>query len=147
MVDLQQDDDLHPASPRIRDTFVELAQNALIPAVERHGVRLVGVANVKGQAGAFGGSFRSANFESRSGHRSISPPLLGNELFAKAGRSEQLRVRDLDHDLTAESLIHRRLNRRHAAHAEFTLDDVSVGQRLPNSIPIASCRTDPCCLR
>lgn len=39
---LQQDYDLQPASPRTRDAFIELAQNALIPAVERHGGRLVG---------------------------------------------------------------------------------------------------------
>jgi hypothetical protein len=38
---LQQDFDLHPASPRTRDAFVALAQNALVPAAERHGARLV----------------------------------------------------------------------------------------------------------
>jgi hypothetical protein len=39
---LQQDFDLHPASPRTRDAFVALAQEALVPAAERHGARLVG---------------------------------------------------------------------------------------------------------
>lgn len=38
---LQQDFDLCPASPRTRDTFVALAQEALVPAAERHGARLV----------------------------------------------------------------------------------------------------------
>jgi hypothetical protein len=38
---LQQDFDLHPASPRTRDAFVALAQEALVPAAERHGARLV----------------------------------------------------------------------------------------------------------
>jgi hypothetical protein len=38
---LQQDFDLHPASPRTRDAFVALAQDALVPAAERHGARLV----------------------------------------------------------------------------------------------------------
>ncbi len=42
MIYLQQDFDLHPASPRTRDAFVALAQDALVPAAERHGARLVG---------------------------------------------------------------------------------------------------------
>ena len=41
MIYLQQDFDLHPASPRTRDAFVALAQDALVPAAERHGARLV----------------------------------------------------------------------------------------------------------
>jgi hypothetical protein len=41
MLYLQQDYDLHPASPRTRDAFVALAQEALVPAAERHGARLV----------------------------------------------------------------------------------------------------------
>lgn len=41
MIYLQQDYDLHPASPRTRDAFVELARQALVPAAERHGARLV----------------------------------------------------------------------------------------------------------
>ena len=41
MIYLQQDFDLHPASPRTRDAFVALARDALVPAVERHGARLV----------------------------------------------------------------------------------------------------------
>src|SRR5262245_4101336 len=41
MLYLQQDFDLHPASPRTRDAFVTLAQDALVPAAERHGARLV----------------------------------------------------------------------------------------------------------
>ena len=41
MLYLQQDFDLHPASPRTRDAFVALAQEALVPAAERHGARLV----------------------------------------------------------------------------------------------------------
>lgn len=41
MIYLQQDFDLHPASPRTRDAFVALAQEALVPAAERHGARLV----------------------------------------------------------------------------------------------------------
>jgi hypothetical protein len=41
MIHLQQDYDLHPASPRTRDAFVELSRNDLIPAAERHGARLV----------------------------------------------------------------------------------------------------------
>jgi hypothetical protein len=42
MLYLQQDFDLAPASPRTRDAFVALAQEALVPAAERHGARLVG---------------------------------------------------------------------------------------------------------
>ena len=42
MIYLQQDFDLHPASPRTRDAFVALAETALVPAAERHGARLVG---------------------------------------------------------------------------------------------------------
>jgi hypothetical protein len=38
---LQQDFDLHPASPRTLDAFVALAQAALVPSAERHGARLV----------------------------------------------------------------------------------------------------------
>ncbi len=41
MIYQQQDFDLHPASPRTRDAFVALAQDALVPAAERHGARLV----------------------------------------------------------------------------------------------------------
>jgi hypothetical protein len=41
MIYLQQDYDLHPASPRTRDAFVALAEKALVPAAERHGARLV----------------------------------------------------------------------------------------------------------
>ena len=41
MLYLQQDFDLHPASPRTRDAFVALAREALVPAAERHGARLV----------------------------------------------------------------------------------------------------------
>ena len=41
MIYLQQDFDLHPASPRTRDAFVALAQDALVPAAERHGARLI----------------------------------------------------------------------------------------------------------
>jgi len=41
MIYLQQDFDLHPASPRTRDAFVALAQDALVAAAERHGARLI----------------------------------------------------------------------------------------------------------
>lgn len=41
MIYLQQDYDLHPASPRTRDAFVRLAQEELVPVAERHGARLV----------------------------------------------------------------------------------------------------------
>jgi hypothetical protein len=41
MLYLQQDFDLAPASPRTRDAFIELASEALVPAAERHGARLV----------------------------------------------------------------------------------------------------------
>ncbi len=41
MIYLQQDFDLHPASPRTRDAFVALAQDALVPAAERLGAQLV----------------------------------------------------------------------------------------------------------
>ncbi len=41
MLYLQQDFDLSPASPRTRDAFAALAQDALVPAAERHGARLV----------------------------------------------------------------------------------------------------------
>ena len=41
MLYLQQDFDLHPASPRTRDAFVALAREALVPSAERHGARLV----------------------------------------------------------------------------------------------------------
>lgn len=41
MIHLQQDFDLQPASPRTRDAFVDLARNALVPAAERHGARLI----------------------------------------------------------------------------------------------------------
>lgn len=41
MIYLQQDFDLHPASPRTRDAFVALARDELVPAVERHGARLI----------------------------------------------------------------------------------------------------------
>lgn len=41
MIYLQQEYDLHPATPRTREAFVALAQEALVPAAERHGARLV----------------------------------------------------------------------------------------------------------
>jgi hypothetical protein len=41
VIHLQQDFDLHPASPRTRDAFVALATDALVPAAERHGARLI----------------------------------------------------------------------------------------------------------
>ncbi len=41
MLHLQQDFDLEPATPRTRDAFIELAREALVPAAERHGARLV----------------------------------------------------------------------------------------------------------
>lgn len=41
MIHLQQDFDLHPASPRTRDAFVTLARASLVPAAERHGAKLV----------------------------------------------------------------------------------------------------------
>jgi hypothetical protein len=39
LIYLQQDFDLHPATPRTRDAFVALAQDALAPTCERHGAR------------------------------------------------------------------------------------------------------------
>jgi len=41
VIHLQQDFDLHPASPRTRDAFVALAREGLVPAAERHGAKLV----------------------------------------------------------------------------------------------------------
>lgn len=42
MIYLQQDYDLHPASPRTRDAFVELATHDLVPSAEKLGAKLVG---------------------------------------------------------------------------------------------------------
>ena len=41
MLYLKQDFNLHPASPATRDRFVELAQQELLPGLERLGGRLV----------------------------------------------------------------------------------------------------------